>query len=203
VLYDGANLVPVGKETHERLVSKFAAAAAAMKVGYGLRETSEMGPVATKQSKERVMQYVDKGTMEGAKLVLDGRKVQVEEYPEGFYVGPTIFDGVDQGMAIAKEEIFGPVASVTNVETLQDAIDLINENTNFGNMACIFTTSGGAARHFRREVNAGNVGINLGVAQPPASFPFGGRRESFFGVLHAQVDTVDFFTDKKITVSRW
>ena len=112
-------------------------------------------------------------------------------------------DGVDAGMKVAKEEIFGPVASVIPTERLDDAIDVINGSTNFGNMACIYTSSGRSAREFRREVNAGNVGINIGVAAPPAYFPFGGRRDSFYGVLHAQVGTVDFFTDTKVTISRW
>jgi malonate-semialdehyde dehydrogenase (acetylating)/methylmalonate-semialdehyde dehydrogenase len=107
-------------------------------------------------------------------------------------------------MSIAREEIFGQVASVlSSIESLDEAIESINENTDFGNMTCIFTSSGWIARKFRREVNAGNIGINLGVAQPVANFPFGGRKESFYGVLHAQIDTVDFFTDKKIVISRW
>ena len=106
-------------------------------------------------------------------------------------------------MTVAKEEIFGPVASVISSDGLDGAIESINRNTNFGNMACIFTSNGSAAKKFKSEVNAGNIGINLGVAQPAAPFPFGGRRESFLGILHAQVDTVDFFTDKKIVISRW
>jgi malonate-semialdehyde dehydrogenase (acetylating) / methylmalonate-semialdehyde dehydrogenase len=106
-------------------------------------------------------------------------------------------------MAIAKEEIFGPVASTIHLESLDAAIDAINSGTKFGNMASIFTTSGREAREFRRKVRAGNVGINIGVAAPSAYFPFGGMRESFFGVLHPQMDSVDFFTDRKITISRW
>ncbi len=131
------------------------------------------------------------------------RSLRVLNYSDGFYVGPTIFDEVSQDMSIAKEEIFGPVASIISVESLDKAIDSINTNTNFGNMACIFTSSGNAARKFKREVNAGNIGINLGIAQPAANFPFGGRRESFYGVLHAQIGSVDFFTDKKIVIYRW
>ncbi len=199
----GSVLVPVGTETHGRLIGKFAKAAGEFRVGYGLDESTEMGPVITKASKERIMGSVEKGVAEGAKLVADGRGKSVPGYANGYYLGPTILDGVSPGMKLAREEIFGPVASVMQTDDLDEAIETINRSTDYGNMACIFTTDGGAARKFAREANAGNIGINLGVAQPAAYFPFGGRRESFFGVLHAQIDTVDFFTDKKVIVSRW
>jgi len=106
-------------------------------------------------------------------------------------------------MKVAREEIFGPVASTLEVESLDDAIDGINRGTRFGNAASIYTTNGREAREFRRRVRAGNIGVNIGVAAPSAYFPFGGMRESFFGVLHPQFDTVDFFTDRKITLARW
>jgi malonate-semialdehyde dehydrogenase (acetylating)/methylmalonate-semialdehyde dehydrogenase len=106
-------------------------------------------------------------------------------------------------MKISKDEIFRPVASTLRAESLDEAIDLINRRTNYGNMANIYTSSGKSAREFRRRVDAGNIGINIGVAAPAAYFPFGGRRDSFFGVLHAQVDSIDFFTDKKVIVSKW
>jgi malonate-semialdehyde dehydrogenase (acetylating)/methylmalonate-semialdehyde dehydrogenase len=199
----GANLIPVGNETHEKLVRKFSKAAGELKVGYGLDVSTDMGPVVSKAAKERILGYVEKGLSEDAKLVADGRNLKVAGFPDGFYLGPTIFDEVSQGMTVAKEEIFGPVASVISSDGLDGAIESINRNTNFGNMACIFTSNGSAAKKFKSEVNAGNIGINLGVAQPAAPFPFGGRRESFLGILHAQVDTVDFFTDKKIVISRW
>lgn len=199
----GANLIPVGEETHEKLTKKFASAASNLKIGYGLDSSTEMGPVISKTSKDRILTFVDRGLSEDAKLVSDGRNLDVSGYPLGFYIGPTIFDRVTSDMSIAKEEIFGPVASVGEANTLEKAIETINSNTNFGNMACIFTSSGSSARRFKREVNAGNIGINLGVAQPASNFPFGGRRDSFYGILHAQIDTVDFFTDKKIVISRW
>jgi malonate-semialdehyde dehydrogenase (acetylating)/methylmalonate-semialdehyde dehydrogenase len=199
----GANLITVGKDTHEAVVSKFAKASGELKVGYGLENSTQMGPVVSRKSKERVLGYVEKGLYEGAKLASDGRETKVTSYPQGFYLGPTIFDHVADDMAIAKEEIFGPIASVLSYDSLDAAIETINKNTNFGNMACIFTSSGSSASKFRHEVDAGNIGINLGVAQPAAPFPFGGRRESFYGILHAQMDTVDFFTDKKVVISRW
>jgi malonate-semialdehyde dehydrogenase (acetylating)/methylmalonate-semialdehyde dehydrogenase len=199
----GSNLIPVGREAHGDLVGKFVRSAQAVHVGYGLEPASEMGPVITKAAKDRIEGFVEGGISGGARIALDGRKITVKGYPDGFYLGPTIFNDVTPQMRIAKEEIFGPVASVGSAQTLDEAIETINANTSFGNMACIFTSSGSAARKFRREVNAGNIGINVGVAFPAAYFPFGGRKESFLGVLHAQVDTVDFFADKKVVVSRW
>jgi malonate-semialdehyde dehydrogenase (acetylating) / methylmalonate-semialdehyde dehydrogenase len=198
----GANLVAVG-EVQRSLVDKFAKAAGALKVGSGLDEGTEMGPVVSKKAKDRVESYLQKGMDEGAKLVKDGRKVAVRGHPGGFYLGATVFDDVTGEMSLAKEEIFGPVASVLRTETLDDALERIERGTKFGNAASIFTTSGREAREFRRRVRAGNVGVNIGVAAPPAYFPFGGMRESFFGVLHPQADVVDFFTDRKVTISRW
>jgi malonate-semialdehyde dehydrogenase (acetylating)/methylmalonate-semialdehyde dehydrogenase len=162
-----------------------------------------MGPLVTEAARQRVRSYIEKGIDEGARLVLDGREVSVEEYPNGFYLGPTVFVDVSPDMTIAKEEIFGPVASVIYAADLGEAIEMINSKTSYGNMACIFTQSGKNAREFARRVNVGNVGINIGVAAPAAYFPFAGRRESFFGVLHGQIDSVDFFTDKKVVISRW
>ena len=199
----GSNLIPVGRETHERLIGKFADASNKFRVGYGLDESSEMGPVISKASKERIKGAVARGVAEGAKLVADGTGKTVSGYPEGYYLGPTILDGVSRDMKLAREEIFGPVASVMQADDLESALEVINSKSDFGNMACLFTSSGSAARKFAREANAGNIGINLGVAQPAAYFPFAGRRDSFFGVLHAQIDTVDFFTDKKVVTSRW
>lgn len=199
----GSNLIVIGEETHHKMRSKFPNAAAKLRVGYGLDASTEMGPVISKVARERILGYIEKGVSEGAKLIVDGRSLTIPRYNEGFYLGPTIFDQVGQDMAIAREEIFGPVASISSFDGINGAIDAINRNTSFGNMACIFTSNGSVARKFRREVNAGNIGINVGVAQPASHFPFGGRKESFYGVLHAQIDTVDFFTDKKVVVSRW
>jgi malonate-semialdehyde dehydrogenase (acetylating)/methylmalonate-semialdehyde dehydrogenase len=198
----GANLIAVGPVKDE-LLDKFTRMARDLKVGNGLLPQTEMGPVVSKKAKERIESFLQKGADEGAKIATDGRGVRVNDFPNGYYLGATIFDDVSPDMAIAKEEIFGPVASTIQLESLDAAIEAINRRTNFGNMASIFTTSGWEAREFRRRVRAGNVGINIGVAAPSAYFPFGGMRESFFGVLHPQVDSVDFFTDRKITISRW
>jgi len=198
----GANLIPVGR-IRDELLRKFIAAAKELKIGYGFDEETEMGPLVSEAAMKRVAGYVEKGLSEGAKLLLDGRAFRHNEYPKGFYMGATIFADVAPDMDIARHEIFGPVASVIHTENLDEAIEVINRGTEYGNMACIFTSSGRHAREFRRRVNAGNIGINLGVAAPAAYFPFAGRKDSFFGILHAQIDTVDFFTDKKVVISRW
>jgi malonate-semialdehyde dehydrogenase (acetylating)/methylmalonate-semialdehyde dehydrogenase len=198
----GANLM-VPSDIHKEVIEKLTGRARSMKIGYGLDEATEIGPMVSKKSKERVIQYVDKGQSEGANLVLDGRSTQVKGYENGYYLGPTIFDDVNTEMAIAKEEVFGPLASIISVSNLDEAIDHINKSTNYGNAASIFTTNGKNAREFRRRVQAGNIGINIGVAAPIAYFPFAGMRESFFGVLHGQMESVNFFTDRKVIISRW
>lgn len=198
----GSNLL-VHEDIKEETLSKFVGAARALRVGYGFSRNVDMGPVVTEAAKKRILGYVEKGMEEGAKLVLDGRSLKVPEYPMGFYLGPTVFDDVTPDMTIAREEIFGPVASVMTFSDLDEAVSLINKGTNYGNMACIFTSNGGTARRFRRSVLVGNVGINVGVAAPVGYFPFAGMRDSFFGVVHGQIDCVDFFTDKKVVISRW
>ena len=198
----GANLISVG-DVHDPLLSKFTKTALALKVGYGLENGVQMGPLVTEKARKRVSDYVATGVAEGAKPVSDGRTLQVLEYPNGYYLGATVLDQVTPDMRIAREEVFGPIASVIQADSLDKAIEMINGGTNFGNMACIYTSSGKSAREFRRRVDAGNIGINIGVAAPSAYYPFGGRRDSFYGVLHAQIDTVEFFTDKKVTISKW
>jgi malonate-semialdehyde dehydrogenase (acetylating)/methylmalonate-semialdehyde dehydrogenase len=198
----GANLMVAGN-IHDELLQKFTERSKAMKLGYGLDESTEMGPMVSKKARERTLQYVDRGKSEGAKLILDGRQIQVRGYENGYFLGATIFDNVGPDMAIAKDEIFGPVASIMQVSDLDEAIELINKGTKYGNAASIFTRNGGYAREFRRRVQAGNIGINVGVAAPVAYFPFGGMRDSFLGVLHGQIDSVDFFTDRKAVITRW
>jgi malonate-semialdehyde dehydrogenase (acetylating)/methylmalonate-semialdehyde dehydrogenase len=198
----GSNLVAVS-DVHEPLKKRFVEASSKLRLGYGLDESVEMGPLVTRKAKERVLGYIEKGIDEGAHVLLDGRNAKVERYPKGYFVGPTVFDEVTPDMTIAKDEIFGPVASIMRADTLDKAIEMINTKTNYGNEACIFTSSGKNAREFRRKVQAGNIGINIGIAAPMAFFPFGGLRDSFFGVLHGQIDCVDFFTDKKTVVTRW
>ncbi len=198
----GSNLLLVG-EAKERVLDRFARASAGLRIGAGIRPETEMGPLVSSRARDRVLSYVSRGLDEGAKVVNDGRSVAVSEFPEGYYLGATIFKDVTPEMKIAQDEVFGPLASVLQVESLDSALEIINRKTNFGNMASVFTSDGRTAREFGREARAGNIGVNIGVAAPTAYFPFGGMRDSFFGVLHPQVDTVDFFTDRKVTITRW
>jgi len=198
----GANLIVLG-DIHDDLIQRFTRRAEAMKIGYGLDESAEMGPMVSKKAKERTVQYLERGVSEGAKLVLDGRRGKATGYENGYFLGATIFDDVRASMAIAKDEIFGPVACVMHVPNLEDAIEVINKSTGYGNAASIFTRNGGFAREFRRRVQAGNIGVNVGVAAPVAYFPFGGMKDSFLGVLHGQMDSIDFFSDRKVVITRW
>ena len=178
-------------------------AAAARKVGYGLEQGVEMGPVISADSRERIESLIAQGIASGARPIVDGRKAAIPGYEKGNFIRPTVLAGVDPAGELARTEIFGPVLSVMHVETVDDAIDLVNRSA-YGNMACLFTSSGAAARQFRYEARVGNVGINVGVAAPMAYFPFSGWKESFFGDLHAQGrDAIDFYTEKKIVVERW
>ena len=198
----GANLL-VTEDIHDTLLEKFANTAGRIRLGYGLDEATEMGPLVSEKAKQRVTKYVDTGLSEGGKMVLDGRGVRVPNYEKGFFLGATVFDDINVDMTIAKEEIFGPVASVVEVANLDEALEIINTKTEFGNAASIFTRSGHNAREFRRRVQAGNIGINVGVAAPVGYFPFGGMRQSFLGVLHGQMESIDFFTDRKVIINRW
>jgi len=196
----GAVLVPVG-EIYESFREKFVRRAAAIKIGNGLEPGVEMGPVISGKHRDRVLAYIEKGIEEGAELILDGRNPPVRE--KGYFVGPTIFDKVTRNMVIAQEEIFGPVACILPVGTLDEALDLIHEHE-LGNAASIFTTSGHAARRFRYEAEPSMMGINIGVAAPMSFFSFGGAKGSFFGDLKAHGwESIDFFTDRKVVISRW
>jgi len=178
-------------------------AAATRKVGYGLDPQVEMGPVITAESKQRIEALIGKGVYEGAKVLVDGRTQSIPGYERGFFIHPTILDSVDPRSEVARTEIFGPVLSLTHVQTIDEAIALVNTSS-FGNMACLFTSSGAAARKFRYEAQAGNIGINIGVAAPMAFFPFSGWKDSFFGDMHAQGrDAIEFYTEKKVVVERW
>lgn len=177
--------------------------AASRKVGYGLEQGIAMGPVITLESKQRIESLIAKGESEGARVLVDGRHPAISGYEQGHFVRPTILDNVEPGSEIAHTEIFGPVLSLMHAQTIDDAIAMVNA-ASYGNMACLFTNSGAAARKFRYEVQAGNIGINIGVAAPMAFFPFSGWKDSFFGDMHAQGrDAVEFYTQKKVVVERW
>jgi malonate-semialdehyde dehydrogenase (acetylating)/methylmalonate-semialdehyde dehydrogenase len=198
----GSVVIPVGG-AYEPLRRTLLERASALRVGNGLDAGVEMGPVISASARDRIVGYVDKGVAEGAKLLLDGRQVQVAGHPDGYFVGPTIFDEVTPDMAIAQEEIFGPVVSLVPAADLDEAISIIARSP-YGNAASIYTQSGPAAREFRYRAPAGNVGVNVGVAAPMAYFPFSGAKESFFGTLHAQgQDGIRFYTESKVVITRW
>ncbi|MCH8339610.1 MAG: CoA-acylating methylmalonate-semialdehyde dehydrogenase [Chloroflexi bacterium] len=180
-----------------------AEAAAKRVVGSGLDEAVEMGPVITPESKARIQSLIQEGESEGAKLLVDGRDATVDGHENGNFLRPTVLDGVPKDGEIFKTEIFGPVLGLMHVDTIEEAIELVNTGS-YGNMASLFTSSGAAARKFRYEAEVGNIGINIGVAAPMAFFPFSGWGDSFFGTLHGQGrDAVDFFTQEKVIVERW
>ena len=189
----------------DELVEKLTQIAREAEVGSGLNREMNSGtgitPVTSEEAKERIAGWISKGEEEGARLVVDGREGY--EDGEGFFLGPTIFDGVTPEMGIAKEEIFGPVLTVERMGDLDEAIRAINESR-YGNAAAIFTGDGAAARKFRREVECGMVGVNVSVPAPVAYFPFTGWKDSFFGDLHATGrDGVEFYTERKVVIERW
>ena len=199
----GGVLVAVG-DVYDRLLEEVQPEIAQIRVGYGLDPQTTMGPVVSQPAKEKVEGCIQNGIDEGARLLIDGRGVKVENYPKGYYLGPSLFVDATPEMAVCKEEIFGPVMTLIGARDLDEVIDLINHGVDYGNTATIYTSSGSASQRFQRGVNCGMVGINIGVVAPVAWFPFGGKRKSFFGTLHGQMpDVIDFFTDKKVVVKRW
>jgi malonate-semialdehyde dehydrogenase (acetylating)/methylmalonate-semialdehyde dehydrogenase len=202
----GANLVIVGKDDgfYKNFLNSFVEATSKIRVGYGLDESIQMGPMQSVDGKQRTLRYIDIGIKEKAKLILDGRKPSfIGDYPDTCFVNPTIFENVTPDMIIGREEIFGPVASVIRAKDLDEAIDMAN-SSNFGNAASIFTSNGKAAREFQYRVECGNIGINIGVVAPMAFFPFSGMKDSFYGVLHGQgKDAIRFFTESKVVIQRW
>jgi malonate-semialdehyde dehydrogenase (acetylating)/methylmalonate-semialdehyde dehydrogenase len=198
-----ASLVFTVGDARGPVTEVLADAASARVVGYGLDEGVETGPVIRPESKTRIEGLIDTGIKEGAKVIVDGRKARIKNYENGNFIRPTILEGIRPGGTIANTEIFGPVLSLIHAGTIDEAIQHVNDIP-YGNMACLFTQSGAAARKFRYEAHVGNVGINLGVAAPMAFFPFSGWRGSFFGDLHAQGrDAIEFYTDKKVVIERW
>ncbi|HDN74460.1 MAG TPA: CoA-acylating methylmalonate-semialdehyde dehydrogenase [Archaeoglobus sp.] len=208
----GANLVIVGEGLNEheynafykKVVDAFVDAASKIRVGYGLDESVQMGPLRDKSKKERIIKFIEKGIEEGAKLRLDGRNVKlVGDWPHTCFLNPTVFEDVTPDMTIGREEIFGPVASIMRARNLDEAIEMIHSNP-YGNAASIFTSSGKWAREFQYRVKCGNIGINIGIVAPMAFFPFGGMKNSFFGVLHGQGrEAIRFFTESKVVIQRW
>lgn len=196
-----AVVVAVG-EVADPLIEKLVAAANAITIGNGLDKDVFLGPVIRDSHKARTIGYIEAGVSEGARLLRDGR-ADAAVSGNGYFVGPTIFDHVTSEMKIWKDEIFAPVLSIARVKTLAEAIELANRS-DFANGACLFTQDGSNVREFRENIDAGMLGINLGVPAPMAFFPFSGWKNSFYGDLHANgTDGVEFFTRKKMVTARW
>ncbi len=194
--------VTVG-EAKNTFTEMIADAASSRAVGFGMDDGVQMGPVITDESQARIAGLIDTGAQEGANVLIDGRQKSVDGFENGYWVFPTVLDNVNPADTVATTEIFGPVLSLMHADSLENAIEMVN-NRAFGNMACIFTSSGAAARQFRYTADAGNVGVNIGVAAPMAFFPFSGWNASFFGDLHAQaMHGIEFFTQTKVVVERW
>jgi len=184
----------------DKLVSLLEQKAKKLRIGPGDQDGIDMGPLVTAQHRDRVASYIEKGKSEGAKAVLDGSRPPVKE---GFFLGTSLFDHVKPDMQIYKDEIFGPVLVVTRVQTLEEAIELINRNP-YANGTAIFTESGGAARRFENEVQVGMVGINVPIPVPVAFYSFGGWKNSLFGDLHVHgTESVKFYTRTKVVTTRW
>src|SRR5450759_3774057 len=195
-------VVAVGSSA-DPLVAKLKEKASKLKIGPGDGKDMDMGPLITRAHRDKVAGYVDKGVAEGAKLVLDGRGLKVTEYQDGNFLGASLFDHVKTDMTIYKDEIFGPVLCVLRVDTLDDAIRMINANP-YANGTAVFTRSGGAARKFEREIEVGMVGINVPIPVPIAFFSFGGWRNSLFGDQHVHgMEGVRFYTRGKVVTTRW
>jgi malonate-semialdehyde dehydrogenase (acetylating)/methylmalonate-semialdehyde dehydrogenase len=191
-------------DARRTFTEQIADAAASRVVGYGLDDGVQMGPVIDSRSKTRIEHLIADGEQTGsASVLVDGRHKKVSGYDDGYWVFPTVLDNVNPKSDLAKTEIFGPVLSLMHAPTIDDALALVNDRS-YGNMACIFTASGYNARKFRSEADAGNIGVNIGVAAPMAFFPFSGWNESFFGDLHGQGrHGIEFYTQTKVIVERW
>ncbi|WP_101845234.1 CoA-acylating methylmalonate-semialdehyde dehydrogenase [Halobacillus sp. Marseille-P3879] len=197
-----ASVVAVEDSVADEFIDQLQSKVDEIKIGNGLEDDVFLGPVIREQHKERTIGYIEKGEQEGAKLIRDGRQ-DVTSQEKGYFVGPTIFDNVTTEMKIWQDEIFAPVLSIVRVKNLDEAVEVTNESP-FANGACIFTRDGGSVRQFRETIDAGMLGVNIGVPAPMAFFPFSGWKNSFYGDLHANgKDGVEFFTRKKVMTTRW
>ena len=195
--------VVITVDDNSKIRDSLYASAKARNVGFGLNKGVEMGPVISKESKRRIETLIAQGEAEGGSILLDGRNASVKDYENGNFIQPTILENIPVDGELIKTEIFGPVMSLLHMKTVDEAIAFINSGK-YGNMACLFTSSGSSARKFRSQAMAGNIGINIGVAAPMAQFPFSGWKESFFGDLHGQgKHAIEFFTQTKVVIERW
>lgn len=197
-----AAVVTVEEAIADAFIEKLIEKVNSIKIGNGFDDTVFLGPVIRKEHKERTLSYIEKGEKEGAKLIRDGRKDKIVQQ-DGYFIGPTIFDHVKPNMTIWKDEIFAPVLSIVRVKDLDEAIEVANKS-HFANGACIYTNNGYVVRKFRENIDAGMLGVNIGVPAPMAFFPFSGWKNSFYGDLHANgKDAIEFYTRKKVITTRW
>jgi malonate-semialdehyde dehydrogenase (acetylating)/methylmalonate-semialdehyde dehydrogenase len=199
----GSDSVVVIGSIYEELKERFVRAASSMKMGYGLDESVQLGPYTTEDGRQKVEAWIEQALKDGCRMVLDGRHNRPRDYPNGYFMGPTILEDGHPEMPSAKVEAFGAVACLMRCASLDEAIEWINTKTNLGHSACIMTRSGRAARKFTREVNVGNVGINVAIPQPYAFFPLGSRRESFLGRAKSRMGSMALFMDEKTVTARW
>ena len=199
-----AGSVVVGvNDAYEPIRERIVDGANALRLGNGMDDTTDMGPVISRRHRDRIRTYVEGGKGAGARVLTDRSTAGVDAYPDGHWIGPTVFEGVTHDMPIGRDEVFGPVASMVKAKSLEEAISLMHQS-DYGNATSLFTTSGRAAREFRYNAGISMIGINVAVAAPMAFFPFGGSRNSFFGDLKAQGrDAIEFYTDRRVVISRW
>ncbi|MBY8909181.1 CoA-acylating methylmalonate-semialdehyde dehydrogenase [Salinicoccus roseus] len=195
-----AAVITVQEGIYDDFITKLKAEAESIKMGNGMDDGVFLGPVIREENKERTIKYIEDGEKEGAQLLLDGRERTSDE---GYFVGPTIFEGVTPDMKLWQDEIFAPVLSIIKVKDLKEGIEIANKSE-FANGACLFTDSASSVRYFRENIDAGMIGVNLGVPAPMAIFPFSGWKHSFYGSLHANgKDGVDFYTRRKVVTARY
>ena len=194
------NVVIVG-DRHDELKEKLISAAN-MKLGYGLDESTQLGPMCTQLGKDKVIDWVDRAIGDGATIVVDGRNPRIDGYEDGYFLSPTILENGHPDMPSAIQESFGPVAVLMQAGSLEEAIEWI-DRSDYGHSACIFTESGRSARKFTRAVNVGNVGVNLAIPQPYAFFPLGSRKDSFLGSSKSRMASMQLFLDDKTITTRW
>ena len=198
----GSMLVGVG-DAHAQIRERLMDHASSIRLGDGLDQATDMGPVISGAHRDRVNHFIDQGVADGAKLSIDGRNPVVQGYEGGYWVGPTVFEDVTPDMSIGTEEVFGPVAAINKAKDVDEAIAMMHASR-YGNACSIFTSSGHAAREFRYSAGISMIGVNIGVAAPMAFFPFGGSKQSFFGdVKAAGKDAISFYTDQRVVISRW
>jgi malonate-semialdehyde dehydrogenase (acetylating)/methylmalonate-semialdehyde dehydrogenase len=197
------NVVAVG-EAYQGLKERFVAAAKSMKLGYGLDESTDLGPMATQAGKDKVAAWIERALADGCRMVLDGREPQVPGCQGGYFLAPTILEGAEPGMGTVAEEAFGPVAALMRFGDLDSVIRWHNQaNHDQGHSACIMTADGRSARRFVQEMDTGNIGVNVAVPQPYAFFPLGSKKQSFLGVAKSRLASMRLFLDEKTVTSRW